>query len=321
MLKLQECDADFYIRGGHQQTLLGYLIPSPPLKGRKQIFFVDLPDGDKLHCTLISGTSPYVISLYHGLAGDSQSDYMRRSANLCQDLGHTVVLVNHRGAGEGFLYSRQSYHSGRADDMSAVIKYLRESNPSKKQIAIGFSMSANILLSLMGGFLGEHLPDAGIAVNGPINLGRSSHLLSRGLNRVYDLNFIHNLRRYLRNKQKAGLADVEFSVSPLMKVHEFDEIYTAPAGGFESADHYYRSCSAKQYVHRIDRPVHVLTAQNDPFICVDDYRDASFSSSCFVRIEKTGGHMGYLSSQLTPLGTHRWLDYYLYEAVQHLTKG
>jgi predicted alpha/beta-fold hydrolase len=279
---------------------------------------VDLPDGDRLFCYITPGISDTVVVLFHGLSGDVSSDYMQRTGLLCQKLGHTFVLVNHRGAGEGFMEARQPYHSGRAEDMSAVLASLRQEFPNKKQIAIGYSMSGNILLCLLGGFRGAHLPDAAIAVNSPIDLRQGSMLLKKGLNRIYDMNFVLTLRKQIAEKQRLGLSDKRYAISPLASIWDFDEIYTAPASGFKNRDDYYEQCSAIHYIPNIKTPTHVLTAADDPFVSVENSYRVKYPSSTQLHVEARGGHMGYLAAQSTPLGSNRWLDYYLHEALESL---
>lgn len=258
-----------------------------------------------------------VVAMFHGLSGDVHSDYMQRTALLCQQLGHSFVLVNHRGVGEGFLEARHPYHSGRSEDMSAMLEYLRGKFPGKKLVAIGYSMSGNILLSLLGGFRGKSLPDGAIAVNAPIDLSQGSELLKTGFNRVYDLRFVLRLRKLVEERHRLGLA-AAYDISPWASVWDFDEIYTAPDSGFKNRTDYYEQCSAKRYIPHIQTPTYILTAADDPFVSVENYHQTSFPKNIQLHVESRGGHMGYLSAQTTPLGSMRWLDYYVHEALQGL---
>ena len=122
-------------------------------------------------------------------------------------------------------------------------------------------------------------------------------------------------------KKLQGLISEDYPISFLATIAEFDSIYTAPASGFKSSEEYYQQCSAMSYVQNIQIPTHVLTSADDPFVSVQDYRTAPFSKACQLHIEKVGGHLGYYSSVRTPLGTRRWLDYYLFEALQNLTSS
>lgn len=295
------------IISGHFQTLLGHLIPSPKLDlvGEKHI--IELADGDRLVGFLYKGTSDILVSLYHGLSGDIEADYMQRTAIQYLAMGHSVFLVNHRGAGAGAGLAQNPYHSGRAEDVSEVVRYLRELQPAKKQITAGFSMSGNIILYLLSGQRGEHLPDGAITVNAPINLSSCADLLARGFNRAYDLRFV---RRIVQQKA--------LNISPWTTLTQIDDLYTAPRSGFKDRHEYYQICSSKPHVHKIQKPACVLTAEDDPFIPVQDYREAPWSSAVELKIHPWGGHLGYMSAKKNRLGNHRWLDEYMVESLQNL---
>lgn len=317
-LDLISCQAPFWADSGHSQTLWAHFLKSPELSTLGELKKILLPDGDRLFTYASPGTSDYVVCLFHGLSGDVRSDYMQRTALLCQRLGHGYVLVNHRGAGDGFLEAKHSYHSGRSEDMAAVLESVRQDNPTKKIIAVGYSMSGNILLSLLGGFRGKTVPDGAIAVNAPIDLRQGSALLKTGLNRLYDWRFVTRLRKMVLDKHRLGMSEQEYQISPWATVWDFDEIYTSKANGFKDREDYYQQCSAINYIPRIQVPTHILTANDDPFVSAENYRRTSFPNCTRLHIEGRGGHMGYLSSRKTPLGTTRWLDYYLHEALKDL---
>lgn len=317
-LELIPNEAPFWANSGHGQTLWSHFIKSPELSYLGKNFEVDLPDGDRLFCFYLPGPSNMVVSLYHGLSGDVHSDYMQRTALLCQKMGHTVVLVNHRGAGQGGPYAKHPYHSGRSEDVASVLEKLREMFPGKKQIAVGYSMSGNILLCLLGGYKGHVKPDGAVTVNAPLNLLSGSKLLKTGFNRVYDARFVLRLRKLIEEKYQQGLIQEKYEIPPWSTIWDMDQIYTAPASGFKDREDYYNSCSSIHYVSKIDTPTYLLTAFDDPFVSVHDYLSAPLSKTMQLHVENRGGHVGYLSRRLTPLGSYRWLDYYLYEAFRGL---
>ncbi|MBO9668023.1 MAG: alpha/beta fold hydrolase [Bdellovibrio sp.] len=318
-LDLISLKAPFWADSGHGQTLWGHFLKSPELENLGQNFEVDLPDGDRLFCFYHPGHTDTVVSLYHGLSGDVRADYMQRTAMVCQKLGHTVVLVNHRGAGQGLHQARYPYHSGRAEDVSEVLKVLRQKFPGKKQIAIGYSMSGCIVLCLGGGFRGDTKPDGIITVNAPLNLGRGARILGTGINRIYDVRFVHRLRQNIEEKYRRGLIAERYEIPWWSTIYDLDRIYTAPAAGFKDREDYYESCSARHYLHKVDVPTYMLTAADDPFVKVQDYLEAKLPTNVSLHIENRGGHLGYLAKQETPLGSHRWLDYYLHEAIRALS--
>ncbi len=288
---------------GHLQTILGHLIPSPTVTEKGKHLNVTLEkETERIHSTYLKGISKFAVYLFHGLGGTAEASYMQRTALKAQELGHHVFINNHRGCGMGAGLATEPYHSGRADDLSRVIAYGKEMLPGHKHIAIGFSLSANALLLLAAKVRAHVLPDFAIAVNGPINLDRASINLQKGLNKIYDKRFTAELETYMLRNRPEDVGDY----SLVKDLRDFDEIYTAPLGGFKSRADYYETCSAKKYLPQISIPTVIITAEDDPFVSVQDYREASYSPTTLLHLEKHGGHMGYLSKK--GLGFERWLD-------------
>ncbi|MFN8944794.1 MAG: hypothetical protein ACK5WZ_09230 [Pseudobdellovibrionaceae bacterium] len=194
-----EMNPPLWANSGHLQTLLGYLIPSvEPQLGKKQIF--TLKDGDQIDFVSHNYSSDFVYIFFHGLSGSYLSSYMKRAVHYCDLHKKTYYIFNHRGAGE--IKTKKIYHSGVAPDASEMIDYVRMNNPGKKIIATGYSMSANILLLLNGKFSDLPQADFYISVNAPIDLGLCSQRLSEGFNRIYDWNFVRDLRNKLNPEDK-----------------------------------------------------------------------------------------------------------------------
>jgi predicted alpha/beta-fold hydrolase len=315
-LDLEPCLPPPWAAGGHAQTVWGHILPSPRVRDKGQRYEIPLPDGDRLVGFLWTGSSATVVYVFHGLAGSIDSTYMHRTSRVVQSLGHSVFMVNHRGCGEGAGLAKGPYHSGRAEDLSAAFAFGKKHFPPHRQLAIGFSMSGNALLLLLAGRRGTSLPDAGVAVNAPIDLKSTSVLLRTRFNRVYDLKFYLQCRRDIL----AGLADqaVKAKIPKIATLGTLDNIYTAPAGGFINRDDYYTSCSTAQLLSDITTPTIVLTTLDDPFVDVSAYLAAKFHRNVHLHIEEFGGHMGYITRAKTPLGTKRWLDYALHQSIAAL---
>ena len=312
--RLEPCIPPSWARGGHAQTILGHILASPKLSHKGRRVEIPVEDGDKLIGFVQEGNTTSVVYIFHGLSGSTDSTYIHRTAIMAQNLGHTVFLLNHRGCGEGAGLARGPYHSGRAEDLSAAISVGRKMFPRHRHIAIGFSMSGNALLLLQSGRRGEEKPDLGIAVNAPIHLEKCAHLLKSGMNRVYDIRF------YLQCKRDALIAQHEIlkttKIPLLMTLHDFDNLYTAPTGGFVNREDYYASCSTYDRLKDIQSPTVILTAKDDPFVPFESYANAELSKHILFHAEEIGGHMGYLSKEKTPLGTMRWQDYALHEILK-----
>jgi len=318
---LAPLQAPAWAPSGHWQTIAAHLIPSPTFQDPLQELTIQLADGDQLKTYLHVGTGDTVVSLYHGLSGDITSDYIQRTALVCQKKGYSVLLVNHRGTHTGLTMARKPYHSGRSEDVSDVILAMRKRFPGKRQVAIGISMSGSIVLNLIAGRRGHAQPDAAITVNAPLDLRSGAINLGRGVNRLYNIRFVNRLAADLRQKYELGLMDQKLEISPFLPIYEFDQKITAPLAGFASRDDYYDLCSPKGFLHQIKCPLIMLHSNDDPFVDVSHYfneQKTGLGEKTQLHIENVGGHVGFLSRTITPYGTYRWMDYFLDQALSRL---
>ena len=288
---------------GHSQTLLGHLVPSKTEEDEFRSHILKLPDGDEIHLLYKDLNSEVTLSVYHGLGGDAGADYIRRTARVASQFGWNIILVNHRKASP-LARAERTYHSGRGDDASAVINWAREQFPGTKQVAVGFSMSGSILLNLVCGRYGLYKPDFAVVVNAPLKLSNAATLLSRGFSKIYDLRFYLILKSIL---QKEG----DEKLPTFGRTFDIDERFTSRINGFKNAEDYYEKCSSYNYLSNIDVPTFVLSSFDDPFIDVNDYLQAKWSSCVHLTLARHGGHMGYFSKNKDPRYGRRWLDLYL----------
>ncbi len=304
---LAPCRPPWWARGGHAQTLMAHFLRSEAAALPWERLSLVLADGDTLKVRLARGSSGRVIYLFHGLGGDADRDYMRRAAARFHGLGDAVIAVNHRGAGEGRGLARRPYHSGAIDDAATVFDMGRRYFPKARHLAIGYSLSANILLLLLGkdadGGLAK--PDAVLAVNPPVDLDACSLRMGRGLNRLYDLRFMRLLRREVDARWQAGLLNERVRFPALATLRDFDDLYTAPAGGFRDKSDYYDRCSSGPHLAAIRLPAVILSAEDDPIAPAADIRRFRRSAAVHLHVEPSGGHVGYLARDVPGW---RWLE-------------
>ena len=296
----------------HSQTLLGHFLKSKDFNQNGHQEYLTLPDGDRMSLKIFENKKPYVVTLFHGLGGDHNSDYMQRTAQVAYDLGYTVVTVDHRGAGLAEGMAKRPYHSGRGEDAAAVSVKLREKFPGKKQIFIGFSMSGSILLNLVTRRYGDTLPDYCVVVNAPLDLNKTSDLLMSGFSRVYDLRFYRLLKKIIAK------ADPTFMLPPIAQTRLIDEVFTSKRSGFTDSFDYYSKCSTSKYVDRISVPTFVLTSKDDPFIVFEDYKKAAWNNLTHTTFLDHGGHMGYISKHKSLKFGNRWLDDYMFKVLHQI---
>ena len=315
------------LKGGHRQTISGYYLPSPKNLRGTNVHHIKVSGGDKLAlCENLpnrKSTFRRAILFMHGLGGNADASYMLRIAQLFQNRGWITFRMNHRGCGEGVGLARQTYHSGRSEDASAAMIKIEELYPDSPLIAVGFSLSGNVLLKLLGEKkepLATNLAGA-IAVAPPINLSLCAAALCQSQNRVYDLRFMRLLKKAMRERREhfSDFPKIDFKWK--MKLRDFDEICTAPLNNFKSAEDYYSKCSAKQFLSGISTPTYLLTSADDPFVPKESFDNLPENEFLNFNLTKSGGHMGYVSAEKTPLGTQRWLDYAVLTFAENLMKN
>jgi hypothetical protein len=321
MLTLQApplaCHPPRWAASGHLQTILANYLPGECPRHASQPFHIPLSDGDQLAGRHYPGESEVLVLIFHGLGGDDQAHYVRRTVALARRLGHHVWTLNHRGCGEGRGLAKRPYHSGSADDLGAAFADARERHPGLRQVAVGYSLSANALLLNLGDGLGTALPkpDLAIAVNPPIDLESCAVLIKKGLNRLYDLRFVKRCRRAIHERVADGLIPGIYRTRPWMTLHDFDNAYTAPAIGLRNREDYYHRCSARDHLTKISVPTVIIQSKDDPFIPWQHHAEAVRSAMVHLHLEDHGGHMGYLSRDLPG---HRWLPYALEHYLREL---
>lgn len=302
-----------WLRGGHRQTIVGRYWPGPRVRLDSRSWEIELDDGDRLSVrdTVPAGWSEggAVAVLVHGLGGCARAPYVVRVAEKLVKLGIRAIRMNLRGAGEGFGLARGFYHSGRTEDVRAVVDWLGRVAPGSPVALVGFSLGGNLVLKLAAEATVRPLPglDAVLAANPPIDLAACCRRIRAGGNRIYDRNFVHQLRGQVHRLHtrfpELGPVDLRGARTLL----DFDDRYTAPRNGFAGAVDYYTRCSAGPLIPRIAVPGLVVHALDDPFIPAETFRMVQFPDGLALELIESGGHLGYISRS-RGTGDHRWLD-------------
>jgi len=313
------CRPPVWARGGHAQTCWAHFLPvqgAPPSRraDARRVEIV-LADGERLVVHALPGTSGVRVHLFHGLTGDADVDYMRRTAAVLTERGHEVWAANHRGCGAGRGLAAKPYHSGSSADLAAVLAASHAEAPALVHLAVGFSLSGNALLLMASERRAPWLAGL-IALNPPLDLARTAADIHRGVCRLYELRFLLRLRRAVVERQRAGLVSPGYRIPALVSLREFDDLYTAPEGGFADSADYYARCSAGPRVGAIETPGVVLTAGDDPIVDSAAFRGLAWPANLRLHVEPCGGHVGYL--ERAGAGARAWLDGALLHYVEAL---
>ncbi len=302
-----------WLWNGHLQTIVGRYLTGPQIRLPSTYHEVDAGNGDRLVALESippgwkrSGPSALLI---HGLAGSARAPYVLRLAHRLWQRGVRVVRMNLRGAGSGFGLARGTYHAGKTDDIRCVVRWMEGCAPDSPLALVGFSLGANLVLKLAAEVNDAPLDtvDCVLAANPPIDLAVCCQQIQHPSNRMYDRNFVKQLRFDVARLHRAFPELGPVTLPKVLTLLEFDECYTAPRHGFTGADDYYAQSSSASLIPAIRVPGLVVHAEDDPFIPSAPFRRLAFPPGLALELISSGGHLGYLSREAW-LGDRRWLD-------------
>jgi predicted alpha/beta-fold hydrolase len=286
-----------WLPGQHLQTIVPSLWTGPAVHGAAERHVVRVSDDSSVRVDINRpGGAVYgTLVLVHGMCGDSESAYMRRTARLFLQSGWVTARMNLRNCGGTEALSGTLYNAGQSGDLARVFEYLQEGQFPRPFAAAGFSLGGNIVLLYSGRTGDDCLADAVAAVNPPIDLEACARAIEAPENGLYQAYYVFRLCRQMKRIARLRPS----SVSPLpdprevRTVRRFDEIYTAPDGGFDSADQYYALSSAAPTLSNVRRPAMVLSALDDPFVPPRMFAPHRGNPRLRVLQPRRGGHCGY----------------------------
>jgi len=300
--------APWWLPGCHLQTIYGAIAlrrPAPPYRRTRW----EMPDGDFIDFDHLDGPAdgPLVV-LFHGLEGSSQSHYATALMHELRTRGWRGVIPHFRGCSGTPNRLPRAYHSGDADEIDRILAELarHESDPL---FVAGVSLGGNALLKWLGreGEPARSRVRAAAAVCPPLDLVAAGAALRSGFNRIYTREFLRTLKPKALAKLERfpGLFD-RTAMSRARDFDTFDDIYTAPAHGYQGVLDYWSRASSKPDLERIAVPTLVLSARNDPFLPAR-YLPGATQASASVTLEQPagGGHVGFVAGRFP--GHLRWL--------------
>jgi predicted alpha/beta-fold hydrolase len=316
-----------WLRGGHVQTLAGFLLPGGEGPDAATRHVLTLPDGDRvvLHDDRPRGWRPGgpAALFLHGLCGDYRAAYVVRAAAKLNRRGVRTFRMDQRCCGAGWGLAARPYHAGSSDDAAAALRLIGRLCPGSPACLVGYSMGGNIALKLAGEAPDE-LPEnlrSVVAVNPPIDLAAAAASLGRPLNRLYDRYFMGSLRRMVA-PLRAWYGRLRRAVNFRFRtVHEFNESFLTRVWEFGSAARYYALCSAAQFLPAIRVPALAITSRDDPIVPVASFERARFSPSTQVLITEHGGHLGFVGRAEPADPDGRWMDWRVVDWVTGTLAG
>lgn len=324
-----------FLRNGHVMTIAGNYLPRKHELPEEQAWFLEAePASESRRSTVLRcdcdwqpverRSESLTLVLVHGLEGSSRSQYILGTSARAWAGGCNVVRMNMRSCGGTDELAPTIYHSGRSEDVAAVVTRIIEIKQIESIALIGYSMGGNLVLKYAGE-VADDPPSQLKAVAGisPLmDLAVSSAALHQPQNRIYEWHFLRSM--LARVRRKAALFPAIYSTDSLDKIRSmrlFDEHIVARYGGFVGADDYYYSVASSQYARRFRVPTLILQSLDDPFIrMLPGTRSALIENPRVTYVEtERGGHCAFLAPAKSDDG--RWAEATLLEYLRTHTNG
>jgi uncharacterized protein len=325
----------WFLRNGHLQTLAGNFLPRRMLIPEPENLLVEVegpvggygPTHVLCHCHWqpeeVRERRPTVV-IVHGLEGSSNSYYVLGNTARALAAGFNVVRMNMRSCGGTDELSPTIYHSGRSEDIAAVVSTLFKDRALGFIALLGYSMGGNLVLKYAGE-ISANPPvqlKAVIGISPLMDLAVSSSALHEVQNRIYEWHFLRSM--VARVRRKAALFPNIYSTDTLRQIRTmrlFDEHIVARYGGFAGADDYYHKVASSHYAERFRVPTLIVHSADDPFIrMLPSTRAALRDNPNVTYLETThGGHCAFLAAAAN--GDGRWAEATLLRFLLEHTNG
>lgn len=289
----------FWLNNRHLETIFPALFrKTPDIQGIRNR--LELSDGDFLDYDVYETKTELeapLLLLSHGLEGDSKSGYIKGMVKMALEHGYRVIAWNYRGCSGEPNRLKRFYHSGESNDLRLMVEHIISRFKPESMYLIGFSIGGNITLKYMGeeGIQLSPVIKAAATLSVPCDLASGARHLAGLKSKVYMRRFMQSLSEKIKAKSKL-FPDLDAqAVDRMNNFIEFDEYYTAPLHGFDSAEDYWKKNSSKFFLPNIQRPTLLLTAANDPFLTPACYpfTIAEQSPYLFLNVTQKGGHVGF----------------------------
>ena len=303
----------FLFKNRHFNTIYSSLFRriEPVSFKRKRI---ETSDDDFLDIDFIENGSKKIVILCHGLEGSSDSKYIQATAKLLSKNGYSIAAMNYRFCSGEINRQLITYHSGKTDDLHAVINYVLPHYDSV--YLVGFSLGGNLILKYNGDglFNLSSKVKASVAISVPVDLKGSSIALQRRENTFYNWRFLRTLSKKMHLKHKQFPDDLEIKSLKLIKnLTDFDEYFTSKINGFKDAQDYYFKASSKQFIPNISKPTLLINAMDDPFLSESCFpvSEAKKNSNFNLMTPNYGGHVGFISK-----GDFYWSEHQILNFIE-----
>lgn len=260
---------------------------------------IDLPDGDFLDLDFSCVSASRAVIVTHGLEGSADAAYVRGMVRAFNRRGWDAIALNLRGCSGEANRKAATYHSGKTEDLDAVVEYAFDTCNYRELSLVGFSLGANLSLKYAGerGAAIRGGISSVIGISAPCDLAASARELDKPHNTVYTKRFLRSLIGKMKQLEHLMPAGITRDYDSIQTLRDFDDAFTAPLNGFADAEDYWIKNSSGRFLANTAVATLVINAKDDPILAPECFlRDlAAVSSNLYLEVPEKGGHVGFIT--------------------------
>jgi len=309
-----------WLRNAHVQSVLG----SSPLRrrtaeqrlnaagARNELHLLETSGGVRLQGvhSAVPGTTPRgLVLLLHGWEGSAESNYMRLTAARLLGRGFEVFRLNFRDHGDTHHLNEGLFHSNRLEEVVQAAQVVAERFPLRPLSVAGYSLGGNFALRLALRASQIGLPLAHAAAVCPVlDPARTMEQMETGLP-MYLWYFERKWRDSLARKRALFPAVHDFDDRTLgLRMRPLTQWMVERHTDFGTLDRYFEGyCIAGERLSRLQVPVSILMAADDPVIPLAGFRELRLPPHSRLEVAPWGGHCGFLENAQLDGFAERWI--------------
>jgi uncharacterized protein len=237
-----------------------------------------------------------LVVLLHGWEGSVQSSYLLHTGTRLLNEGFDVFRLHFRDHGETHHLNEELFHSCRIAEVVGAVRAVAERFPQLPLCVAGYSLGGNFALrvALRASAAGISLRHV-VAVC-PVISPAAGLSAIESAPWFYERYFMLKWAGSLRRKQSLYPQRFEFSEGELRtSLRGLTRALVERFTDMGTLDRYLDGYSiAGERLARLDVPVSILTAADDPIIPVEDFHRLALPAHARLDIAPYGGHCGFI---------------------------
>ena len=313
----------FYLKNRTLQSILASsklrTLRKDPMRTVAVEQILDVGDGIKLQgfYSKSKGLARGLVILLHGWEGSAESAYIVSTGRFLFEAGYDVFRLNLRDHGESHHLNEGLFFGTLLEESFNGVKAIADQHEQTPVFLIGFSMGGNFAI-----LMARHCNTTPISnlkhifcINPPLDPMQAT--LNIDTNPLMKKYFIKKWRRSMTKNQTLYPEQYDFSAAfAADSCWEMTELLLNRYSDYQDPAVYFSEYQLKEgYLDRIQLPLTIITAEDDPIIAAEDFRKTPLSKTVELAIQPFGGHCGYIED----LKFTAWYWRFILEKIDNIT--